>query len=144
MIKVLSIFLAFQVLLSSMSFNVGMHFCGDSLKSLALFGEATPCEHSSMAQEYQGMKDCPFHSSKQNSEDDDCCNDRELKVEGQQIDTTLNHFSFDCSPQFKFIASYVLSFFPLFQAEEAQSKFLSYKPPQLLVDIPVLIQVFRI
>lgn len=144
MIKTLSIFLAFQVLLSSLSFNIGMHFCGDSLKSFSLFDKAKPCEHSAMADGHKGMKDCPFHSQEKKSDKDDCCNDKEVKVEGQDIDTTISSFSFDLSPHFEFIAAYALSLRNLFQEETYSSKYLSYKPPLIQVDIPLLIQTFLI
>lgn len=144
MTKILSIFLAFQVLLSSLSFNIGMHFCGESLKSFALFGKAVPCEHSPLAENHSGMKDCPFHSQQKKSDKDDCCKDKEVKVEGQAIDTTISYFNFDFSPHFEFIAAYAVSLLNLFQEKTYSSKFLNYKPPQMRTDIPLLIQTFLI
>lgn len=144
MTKILSIFLAFQVLLSSLSFNIGMHFCGESLKSLSLFNKAEPCEHSTMAAEHSTMKECPFHSQQRKSDKDDCCNDKEVKVEGQDIDTTISYFNFDFSPHFEFIAAYAVSLLNHFQEETYSSKFLNYKPPLIRTDIPVLVQTFLI
>lgn len=144
MTKILSIFLAFQVLLSSLSFNIGMHFCGESLKSFSLYDKAEPCEHSPLAEYHSGMKDCPIHSQQKKSEKDDCCNDKQVKVEGQDMDTTISSFSLDFTPHFEFIAAYAVSLLNLFQEETYSSKFLNYKPPQMRTDIPLLIQTFLI
>ena len=128
-----------------MSFNLGLHFCGESLRSLSLFGAATPCQHSNSSEVAEEDKaPCPFHSQNKKPEKDDCCNDKQVKIEGQDIDTTLSSYSFDFSPQVEFIAAYVMSLSKLYQAETFRSKFHNYKPPLIRVNIPVLIQTFLI
>lgn len=138
--EILSIFLACQVLLSSMSFNIGMHFCGESLKSLSLFHEATPCKHA-VADEAEHPADCPFHSDEK---DKNCCNDKQLKIEGQDIESPISTFSFDLSPQYEFIAAYALSLVRFYSEDVRNARFHNYKPPLIQTDISVLIQTFLI
>lgn len=143
--KLASIFLAFQVLLSSLSFNLGLHFCGESLQSLSLFGAATPCEHSKSSDVAEEDKvPCPFHSQQNEDDNDDCCDDKQVKIEGQDIDTTIGSITFEFNPQLEFLAAYVVSLLNLYQAETISHKFHNYKPPLIQVDLPVFFQTFLI
>lgn len=141
--ELFSIFLAFQVLLSSMSFNIGMHFCGESLKSLSIFDKAVPCKHH-QALQHEAMPECPLHPQSEQTSEDDCCNDKQVKVEGQDIDTTFNSFNFDLSPQLEFVAAYAAALLNLYSESNHSSRFLNYKPPLIKTDIPVFIQTFLI
>ncbi|WP_417602584.1 HYC_CC_PP family protein [Owenweeksia hongkongensis] len=139
--EIVSIFLAFQVLLSSMSFNIGMHFCGDKLQSFSLFDKATPCEHAVNKE----ASSCPFHANMSPSKKKGCCDDKEVKIDGQEHETTLSSSVLDFSPDFKFIAAFVISYSQLYSVDAGlSSKFHNYKPPLIRVDIPVFIQTFLI
>lgn len=145
LLKIVPVFLAFQVLLSSMSFNLALHFCGDNLRSYSLFGAATPCEHSNNSKAAEVDKaPCPFHSQKKKSSKEDCCNDKQVRIEGQDIDTTVSSFNLDSFPQPEFIAVYTVSLLNLFQSEALNNKFRNYKPPLIQVDVPVFLQTFLI
>lgn len=137
-----SIFLAFQVLLSSMSFNLGMHFCGGDLQSISLFGEATPCDHAVKKE----SNSCPFHSNmKEPNKKKGCCDDKELKIEGQEHETIVSTSSFDLSPDFEIDPIQFIGFVQSCSDEMVFfSKYLNYKPPLIRQNIPVLIQSFLI
>ncbi len=139
----ISILIAFQVLLSSMSFSIGTHFCGGELKSLALFGEATPCNHSS--KDGDMMASCPFHKKENKEDKKNCCEDEQFVVKGLDIDTPVNLFHIDLSPDSAFNLPNVFAYVELFSSHEsAVDHYLNYKPPLLKPDIPVLNQSFLI
>ena len=115
--KTVSIFLAFQVLISPMSFNIGMHFCGDKLQSFSLFEKATPCEHAESTE----ANSCPFHANMSTSKKKGCCDDKEVKLEGQEHETTIVSSSLDLSGDHKFIVVFVLSFTQLFSVDTGLS-----------------------
>ena len=143
MTKFLSILLAFQVLLSSMSFNIGLHFCGEELKSLALFDKATPCSHA--LADHDDAPACPFHKKTSQEKEKNCCDDQQVVVEGQEHETTLSVFSPDLTPSFDAITAIVLNLSErLFSATSVNHKYHNYKPPLIRIDIPVLIQSFLI
>lgn len=82
----------FLLLISSVSFgaSVDMHFCGDELKSLSLFGEAKACDmqkKSADASSKKHSKCCHNKSSKKHS----CCHKRKLKKHSKlTINSTLS------------------------------------------------------
>lgn len=133
--------MAIQILLSSMSLNVGLHFCGDQIKSFSFFSPAEKCSHAEGGMKHQGMKDCPFHKKEKKN----CCDDVELTTEAQDQSTTLSKLEFELTAQVKLLAAFFLSYArPLFTTELYAHKFHNYKPPLLSVNIPVLIQTFLI
>lgn len=139
--SVLSIFLAFHVLLSSLSFNIGMHFCGEKLQSFSLFQKATPCEHAQDSTEKQA---CPFHAKKQDKKKG-CCEDEQVVIEGQEHPTTVSSYSADLSSAFGFTLPLPFLLVENWMSEaRSPRKFLNYKPPLIRIDIPVLIQTFLI
>tara|TARA_R110000850_G_scaffold98932_1_gene205147 strand:- start:438 stop:860 length:423 start_codon:yes stop_codon:yes gene_type:complete len=138
--EIVSIFLAFQVLLSSMSFNIGMHFCGDKLQSFSLFDKATPCQHAFANSEAHA---CPFHAKKQNSKKG-CCGDKEVVIKGQEHLSILSSYTVNLAPT----ALLPLAIFTftenIWNAQTGSLKSHNYKPPLKRVDIAVAIQTFLI
>lgn len=143
MTKLFSIFLAFQVLLSSMSFNIGLHFCEEELQSLALFDKATPCSHA--LADHDDEPACPFHKNISQEKEENCCDDQQVVVEGQEHETIVSFFSVDLSPDFNFVAAFILSLSDrILSIHTTLKKYHNYKPPLIRIDIPVLIQSFLI
>ncbi len=139
--KALSIVLAFQVLLSSLSFNIGMHFCGESLRSLSLFSKATPCEHAQVSNKNRA---CPFHSNKKDKKKG-CCDDEQLIINGTEHLATLDSPTKAISQTVDFTppTPYYLNQSAVTERHRS-AKFRNYKPPLIHVDTPVLIQTFLI
>ncbi len=67
--KTFSILLSIVVLLSSLNFNLSVHYCGEAIVDVALLGDAEAC---SMA------ADISIDSKKKS-----CCSDRLIVIEGE-------------------------------------------------------------
>ncbi|WP_330441470.1 HYC_CC_PP family protein [Flavobacterium sp. C4GT6] len=133
--KISSFCLALIVLLSTVSFTVDSHYCGDTLVDSSLFGHVETC-----GMEIQQSK---AFSSECNISKKDCCNDVHVTVKGQETYKT----SFDKleKSQQLFVAAFIHTYILLFV--EPQTDFNSYKdytPPPLVRDVQVLDQIFLI
>lgn len=135
--RILHITLASLVLFSSTGLLVNQHFCKSELKHSALFAPAKSCHADG-----GDMPNCPFHTKDTGPEG--CCDDHSafLKHKQEQVSTDL---------YFPKAAVLMLAPLPVFalslpaQNLDARSlHFLNHKPPLLLRDYRVLLQVFRL
>ena len=69
----MSLFMAFVVLFSTMSFTINMHYCGNTLVDTAIFKKAKNC---GMDMQNSTTKECSM--TKKN-----CCSDKQIFVDGQ-------------------------------------------------------------
>lgn len=129
--KTFSMAMAFLVLLSTISFTVEKHFCGDVLMNTAIFSKTDPCcDEGAVALTL--------------TENKSCCNDQLEVVKGQDNlkKTTFEDFQFD---QQVFITTLYYSYINLFEGLPEQIiPHKDYSPPNLVTDIQVLDQVFLI
>lgn len=111
--------------MSTFSFTVEKHFCGNILVDKAIFSEAETC----------GMD--------MDSAEDSCCSSEKTAVEGQdELKISLQSLDLD---QQLFLASFTFSYIKLFQGHPLQEvSYKKYIPPLLVTDIQVLDQVFLI
>ena len=128
-----SLFLAFLVLFSTMSFTIEMHYCGGALVDTAIFKQAKTC----------GME---MHQSNISSENvtlkKECCKNDYIVKEGQnELQTSINLLSFD---QQLFVTSFIYSYLNLFEVKEKITPFRYFSPPLFDKDIQVLYQTFLI
>ena len=126
--------MALFVLLSTFSFAVDNHYCGDILVDFSFFGKAESC----------GMEIWQSPDShKHNFEKQGCCEDETLAIEGQHdLKLSLEKLSFE---QQQFIISFVYSYLNLFEGhQENLVPFNHYPPPLLVKDILILDQTFLI
>lgn len=129
-----SLFLAFLVLFSTMSFTIEMHYCGGALVDAAIFKQAKTC----------GIE---MHQSNTYSENvilkKECCKNDHIVKEGQnELQTSINPLSFD---QQLFVASFVYYYINLFEGlDEKIIPFKDYSPPLIDKDVQVLYQTFLI
>ncbi|ARV10308.1 hypothetical protein BTO05_11900 [Winogradskyella sp. PC-19] len=127
--KIFATTLSVLVLLSTFSFTVEKHYCGDTLIDTAVFSEVKGC---GMDMEAVSKKKKP------------CCKDEVDVIEGQD---ELNRASFD-DLEFSthlFIATYAYSCVSLFESLPKQiipNK--DYSPPNIVYDIQLLEEVFLI
>lgn len=127
--KSISILLALFVLVSTFSFTVDKHFCGNLLVDLAVFSEAETC----------GME----MNSEMGIAEDSCCTNQKTAVEGQD-ELKISFQSLDINQQL-FLATFTHSFINLFEGTPVEVfPFKNYSPPLLVSDIQVLDQVFLI
>ena len=130
--KIFSVVMALLVLLSTLSFTMEKHFCGDTLIDVAIFSNADTC----------GMKMKPIDFAQ--LEKDSCCKDELEFIKGQD---QLKKASFKdlYVDQLFFLTVLVYSFPNTFEKVPNQViPHKDYSPPNLVVDIHILDQVFLI
>ena len=127
-----SIVMAILLLLSTVSFTVEKHFCGDVLIDVAVIGDVEKCTMEA------------FEIEQEKITKKSCCKDTLDVVEGQN-QLTLNTFDDLEFPLQQFLTAYLYSYNTQFQAlpkQHIQHKY--YSPPNLIADIQMLDQVFLI
>jgi len=130
--KIVSIVLAFLVLFSTVSFTIEKHFCGDVLIAVSLFAEVQKCTMESFEIEQATIKN------------KSCCKDTVDIIQGQNelIVNTVDDLELD--KQF-FITSFVYAYLKLLEGfPKNKIPYKNYSPPNLILDIQVLDQVFII
>lgn len=133
--KFLSVFMALTVLVSTTSFTVYQHFCGDEITDVAIFKHAEGC---GMEEAVVDIPENTCHTPKKS-----CCNDRVVSIQGQdQVNPATQALSIDHQV---FLAAIIYSFDYLFlDTSKKVSEPFHYYPPPIVQDITVLHQVFRI
>lgn len=122
------VLLALLVLFSTVSFTIEKHFCGDTLIDVAMFSEVHKC----------GVDMAKINIEKH------CCKDVIEVVEGQDQLKVSSSEDLDFEQQ-QFIASFAYSYYYLFKRLPKQIiPHKNYSPPNLVIDIQVLDQVFII
>lgn len=130
--KVFSTFLAFIVLVSTVSFTIEKHFCGDVLVDIAMFSDVKKC----------GMEALEIELEKITKKS--CCKDIIDVFEGQDELSVKIIDDLDFNQQL-FIASFTYSYINLFEGLKKQIiPHKDYSPPNLIQDIQLLDQVFII
>ena len=130
--KIFSISLALLVLISTVSFTVEKHFCGDTLVDVAVFSEAEKCSMEALELAMEKITKKP------------CCKDTVDLIEGQD-ELQLKAFDDLDYDQQVFVTSFVYSYENLYEA--LPRKVVShrdYSPPNLIFDINIRDQVFLI
>ena len=132
--KISSVCLALIVLLSTVSFTIDSHYCGDILVDTSLFGKVETCGMEE--QKTSSSTDCDITKK-------DCCSDEQIIVEGQ--DTLKITFDKLEKEQQIFVASFIYSYINLFTSSESKdTAFKDYSPPPLIRDVQILDQTFLI
>jgi hypothetical protein len=122
--KIASFIMALVVLLSTMSFTIDMHYCGETLVDTAIFKKTKNC---GMEMQNPSTKDCSM--TKKN-----CCSDKQIFVDGQdELQLTFDTLSFE---QQQFIASFIYTYINLFEGfDENINSYQEYKPPLVIRQI---------
>lgn len=132
--NILSIFMALAVLFSTMSFTVGIHYCGDVLVSVSVFQKTKCCEMETQTV----SENLDYSAIKKN-----CCDDTQLVVVGQdELKLSPYKLSFQ---QKQFITSFVYSYLSVFKSlEKTQDFFKKHSPPTIVRQLYKLDQVYLI
>ena len=126
-----SVLLALLVLVSSTSFMIGVHFCKDEVKNIALFSKADSCVKE------KSVPPCHRHKTP-------CCADETIIHEGQDFKASIEHV------QIIVPAPLDMEHPPLLISEIipatpfARTHFYNYDPPLRSWDLTVEHQVFLI
>jgi hypothetical protein len=121
--------MAFLVLFSTVSFTVEKHFCGDTLIDVAVFSKAENCE----VDQYMSL-----------IEKKHCCKDELELVKGQDNLKLSKSEDYQLQHQV-FITNFAYLYLDLFESVDKEIiPFKNYSPPNLVVDILIMDQVFII
>lgn len=131
--KITAFFMAFVVLISTMSFAVNLHFCGGNLVETALFSKAEGC---GMEMQNPSTDGCSITKA-------NCCNDEQLVINGQdELKLRIDTLSFENQV---FLASYIYTYINGFEAlDKNLSSFKTYKPPLVIKQIYKLDETYLI
>ncbi|MEM9142632.1 MAG: hypothetical protein AAGA86_06560 [Bacteroidota bacterium] len=135
MYKIVAMGMAFMLLASTTTWSVGKHYCMGLLVELSFFAHAADCRmDGDMGQEGLFALE----------QDDSCCNDQLVVVQGQRIVKGLSHQTPTLDKVHLNVAQSFL--FPGYSRRPSQ-KILTYEyypPPPLVKDIQLLDEVFLI
>ncbi|WP_440344592.1 HYC_CC_PP family protein [Leeuwenhoekiella palythoae] len=132
--KILSVLMAFVVMLTTMSFTVDMHYCGDSLVDFSFFTKAESCG----MEKAQPVKcENPAMSKKS------CCSDQKIVKEGSDdLKTSFTKLTFE---QQTFVATFFYTYINLFEGlDENIVPFKDYSPPFIERDVQILYETYLI
>lgn len=125
--------MAFVVLLSTLSFTISKHYCGDTLVDTSLFSKAKSC---GMEMQNSSNKDCSIIKK-------NCCSEEQQLVEGQD-NLKLDFTKFDLQQKI-FVSTFVYTYINLFEGITKESiHFKDYSPPLIVKDIHTLDEVYLI
>ena len=119
--KIMAFVMSFVVLFSTMSFTIGIHYCGGTLVETAVYHKAKGC---GMEMQNPASEGCAIAKKK-------CCDDKQLVVDGQdELQLTIDKLSFE---QQVFIASLVHTYINLFEGIDKHiTSYEEYRPPLLI------------
>ena len=131
----MAVFMAAVVFMTTMSFTVDMHYCGDTLVDFSFIQSAKTCG----MEKVQATKGCEKSMLSEKS----CCSDEQMVKQGQDdLKTSFDTLSFE---QQTFIAAFTYSYIKLFEGTASTDvSYKDYPPPFVKQDVQVLHQTFLI
>ncbi|WP_338358453.1 HYC_CC_PP family protein [Yeosuana marina] len=134
--KILSFLLAALILLTTSSFRVNIHYCGDELVSMALFGKAKICTDKIEKNDFS-IKNCSALHEK------DCCDSQTIV---KQTDNVFETSKSELDVQtIVFLNSLYYTYQNLFAGKEKNIvSFDNYRPPLLTKDVQILHETYLI
>lgn len=123
--KISSFLIALVVLLSTTSFTINEHFCGDELMDLSFFGSAKSCGME--VKETSKLPNCSIDK-------EGCCTDEQISIQGQdQLQLSFEKLTLE---QQVFIASFLYTYINLFEGlDNKVSSHEEYRPPLVIRQI---------
>jgi len=135
--KILNIILAIILFLSSAGLLVNKHYCQDELKNVAIFVEAKSCH------EQQEQAVCPHHQKAETEEEKNNCCENESEFLKLDQDLQVENFDFASLKKPLQLAVVMIALtIELPSTESTNPHYLSYKPPIVCDDLPVVLQSF--
>lgn len=149
MLKVLHIFMAFNVLLSSSGVTVFEHLCQMKGRTTSFFVQPKNCcQKQEIKKEFCQKSKC-CKKAETTSKDPSinkkpCCEDKAQFFKSETSGTSFEPFAV---PDFKFQPLFAVAFpyverFDIIPLNQKILRFYLYKPPPLVSDIRVLVQSF--
>ena len=133
--KSMAVFMAAVVLMTTMSFTVDMHYCGETLVDFSFIQQVETCG----MEKNQTATTCenPMFSKKP------CCTDKQVFKQGSDdLKVSFDLLTFE---QQVFVASFTYAYISLFEATESKEiPLFDYEPPYVKLDVQVLHQTYLI
>ncbi len=128
--------LAALMFFTSLGITIDLHYCSGQLKTFSLTGKARSCHE---------IAPCPHHQKAMPDDNDssNCCNNETVHIQADldQLTFSGDKLTGDVLPAIALVAPITLQ--PIGQdIRTSTPRYLHYKPPLLLRDIPVLVQSF--
>jgi hypothetical protein len=135
--KILSVFLSFTVLFSTLSFSVDQHVCMGEVTDTSYFSDADSC---GMIME---VEDCAIDGLTDDKvQREKCCNDIHELIPGNQTEQkALQSFEIEKA---QFLLVFYCTYINLLEDDTDELPFRSHSPPLVDKDINVLYQTFLI
>ncbi|NQV52199.1 MAG: hypothetical protein HQ500_03405 [Flavobacteriales bacterium] len=133
---VASLLLMMSVLISSTGFRLSQHWCGDSLVSFSLLGQAQPCDHYETSVE----PPCPFHAKKPIEKK--CCDQRTARIDANNFDYELQAIEMVKSPMLLLAVIHAKAHVFEMASALISVKYRNHSPPLIDLDICILVQTF--
>ena len=128
--SILSPIFIFLILMSGSSFVVGIHWCSDSIQSIALFKKADGCEMEKLP---------PCHRKMTKP----CCEDEAIFHEGQELKNTISQINI-ATPYVADVIHTPVLIAEIISSGIEQQQYYRYDPPLRSRDLTVSLQVFLI
>lgn len=139
--KIITLSLAFQILVSNLGLTLDVHFCQGEMKRFNLFGIAKSCLEVS-----QKTKTCHNTNSLHatcgiDGEHQGCCNNKsfDFDFDIEAVEAFANQLM---KKQTQFVEAFVQSYFVDSGPSSAQHNYIHYYPQPLKRNISVLFQTF--
>ncbi len=133
--KIVSIFLAAIVLMTTMSFTVDMHFCGETLVDFSFTQQVKTCGMETN----QTASSCEKVAANKSS----CCTDKQVVKEGSE-DLKISFVQLSLE-QHVFLTAFTYTYLDRFEEIDSQeTSFQDADPPFVRRDLQVLHQTFLI
>ena len=125
--------LSLIVILSSMSFTIDKHYCGDTLVDVSYFGKADVC----------GMDDMKMKVNPEKMKKKKCCKNETELIESSTFDkekiTTIS------PEQIDFLVFHIYSYINSYEDVKIEKEYYKdFSPPDIVQDIQVLHETFLI
>lgn len=140
--RTLILLMALWVLISTLTFPVSSHFCGGTLRSMAVFTKAKSCHHAAEAATAELA--CLQHPNSDRISREGCCLDQLLVVKGLVLPvnpTAAPTIATAPAWAIKVPVAYNLASL-ICQTLGRQADYLHFRPPVLAHNLPVLFQSF--
>lgn len=126
--------MAFVVLMTTMSFAVDLHYCGETMVDFSFVHEVETCGMEKML----APQPCESTISEKS-----CCSDEQIVMDGHNdLKTSYHSLTFE---QQTFIASFFYSYINSFEESDVNIvPFKAYSPPFLIRDVQILHETYLI
>ncbi len=145
--RIVPLLLALMMLLTTSGFSINLHFCGNSIKSFSILGDAKACHEiaatcSASHGEKASKHCCSAKKVTDQKEKDNCCSNKQVILK-MDIDAADMVNAALTSTNVQFVCAFISTFCGLYSTPYSSlPPHSNYKSPLLSRDILLLVQTF--